>query len=120
MCIQPGSAISPATGAYDTKNAPLTSTVRDLEFTISRFESGAQCDKHWLRLDFVSIMVFSLVARLSRTCQRVRPARLRLRLRRLASVASVGAGSAASEECGFAGVGGAMHAASGISRGMAG
>ena len=70
MCIQPGSAISPATSAYDTKNAPLTSTVRDLEFTISRFESGAQCDKHWLRLGFASVMVFPLVARLSRACQR--------------------------------------------------
>ena len=50
----------------------------------------------------------------------LRPARLRLRLRRLVSGASGGAGSAASEECGFAGVGGAMYAASGISRGMAG
>ena len=71
-------------------------------------------------------MVFPLVARQSRACQRaasfpatVRHVRLRLRLRRLVSGASGGAGSAASEECGFAGVGGAMYAASGISRGMA-
>ena len=45
---------------------------------------------------------------------------LSARLRRLVSVASAGAESAASEECGFAGVGGAMYAASGTSRGMAG
>ena len=47
-------------------------------------------------------------------------ARLRLWLRRLVFGVSEGAESAASEEGGFAGVRGAVYAASGISRGMAG
>ena len=41
-----------------------------VEFHDFRFGSGAQCDKHWRRLGFASVMMFSLVARLPRACQR--------------------------------------------------